>query len=591
MKKIYFLSLVLLNIALADTLSWCNSSNLNKTEHTICANDELSKLDKKLAKVYGLAKASSQSQKEWVAQRDKCGNDIECIKNSYTSRIKELENQNKTSILRNYAKKVNLQTKVWQKTYGGSDSSDIDNAFAIAPTKDGGFIVAGSTDSFGSGSFDVYLIKIDNDGNKIWQKTYGGSDRDDAFAITPTKDGGFIVAGSTNSFGSGSFDVYLIKIDNDGNKIWQKTYGGSDSDEAYAITPTKDGGFIVAGRTFSFGNGKEDVYLIKIDNNGNKIWQKTYGGSDDDEVDAITPTNNDGFIVAGYTGPFGKEDVYLIKIDNNGNKIWQKTYGGNYDDYAHAIAPTKDGGFIVAGRTFSFGSGMFDVYLIKIDNNGNKVWQKTYGGSDDDGAYAITPTNDDGFIVAGKTESFGNGEKDVYLIKIDNDGNKIWQKTYGGSNDEDEVDAITPTKDGGFIVAGRTFSFGNGKGDVYLIKIDNNGKSSSEKNLKIAPKEENSPSLSTSSEKKISINIKNCNSNYNGTTCVVYINGSLKEEIGYIYKNNYPKHYDIYYKNGGGEYYPDLNQLYTPPCNRKYNVSGISSAMYYMVKCYEIGHY
>ncbi len=308
-----------------------------------------------------------------------------------------------------------------------------------------------------------------------WQKTFGGSDDDYAEAITPTKDGGFIVAGGTGSFGNGGGDVYLIKIDKNGNKIWQKTFGGSKYDEAKAITPTKDGGFIVAGFTDSFGNGGEDVYLIKIDKDGNKIWQKTFGGSDYDEARAITPTKDGGFIVAGFTSSFGNgySDIYLIKIDKNGNKIWQKTFGGSYNNEAEAITPTKDGGFIVAGHTDSFGNGGNDVYLIKIDKNGNKIWQKTFGGSDWDRAYAITPTKDGGFIVAGYTSSFGNGGNDVYLIKIDKNGNKIWQKTFGGSK-YDEAKAITPTKDGGFIVAGYTSSFGNGGKDVYLIKIDKN---------------------------------------------------------------------------------------------------------------------
>jgi len=383
----------------------------------------------------------------------------------------------------------NAMASKWQKTFGGSYDDD---AYAITPTKDGGFIVAGDTESSDNGESDVYLIKIDKNGNKIWQKTFGGSYDATADTITPTKDGGFIVAGNTESSGNyeGDSDVYLIKIDKNGNKIWQKTFGGSDFDYADAITPTKDGGFIVAGYTESIDNGESDVYLIKIDKNGNEIWQKTFGGSDFDYADTITPTKDGGFIVAGYTESSGngEGDVYLIKIDKNGNKIWQKTFGGSDFDVANAITPTKDGGFIVAGDTKSFGNGEKDVYLIKIDKNGNKIWQKTFGGSDFDEANAITPTKDGGFIVAGDTKSFGNGGYDVYLIKIDKNGNKIWQKTFGGSY-FDKAYAITPTKDGGFIVAGDTKSFGNGGYDVYLIKIDKNGKSSSGKNLKLAPKE------------------------------------------------------------------------------------------------------
>jgi len=206
---------------------------------------------------------------------------------------------------------------------------------------------------------------------KGFEKTFGSKKYDVANAITPTKDGGFIVAGGTKSFGNGE-DAYLIKIDKDGNKIWQKTFGGKDNDWVYAITPTKDGGFIVAGITESFGNG-EDVYLIKIDKDGNKIWQKTFGGKDDDWAFAITPTKDSGFIVAGWSDSFGneKKDVYLIKIDKSGNKIWQKTFGGKDLDKANAITPTKDGGFIVAGVTGTLADGKVDAYLIKIDKDGN----------------------------------------------------------------------------------------------------------------------------------------------------------------------------------------------------------------------------
>ena len=256
---------------------------------------------------------------------------------------------------------------------------------------------------------------------KVLEQTYGGSKDDIANAITPTKDGGFIVAGWTNSFGNGKKDIYLLKIDKYGNKVWEKTYGGRGDDRAYDITPTKDGGFIVAGWTNSFGNGKKDIYLLKIDKYGNKVWEKTYGGRGDDRAYDITPTKDGGFIVAGFTYSFGngRKDIYILKIDKNGNKLWERTYGGRNSDIANSIIPTKDGGFIVAGFTYSFGNGKYDVYLIKIDKNLNKIWQKTYGRNEYEKVYDITPTKDGGFIVVGETNSFGNGRYDVYLIKIE----------------------------------------------------------------------------------------------------------------------------------------------------------------------------
>jgi len=311
--------------------------------------------------------------------------------------------------------------KVWEKTFAGKKA---DKVYAITPTKDGGFIVTGYTEKTFLNKLgnmylklrNIYLIKTDKNGNKIWQKTFGGKLDDEAYAITPTKDNGFIIAGYTESFGNGKKDLYVIKINENGNKIWQKTFGGEYKDEAYAITPTKDNRFIIAGYTASFGNGWEDVYLIKIDKDGNKIWQKTFGGRKDDEAYAITPTKNNEFIIAGATSSFNDRwgDIYIIKIDKDGNKIWQKTFGEKKDfDKANAIVSTKNG-FIVAGYT----SYSEDIYLIKIDVNGNKIWQKTFNRSKSEEAEAIVATKDNGFIIAGYRELPSNNWKSVYLIKI-----------------------------------------------------------------------------------------------------------------------------------------------------------------------------
>ncbi|ACK42564.1 lipoprotein [Dictyoglomus turgidum] len=361
--------------------------------------------------------------------------------------------------------------QVWQKTYGGSSS---DYAYSIQQTSDGGYIVAGYTWSFGAGNRDFYIIKLDSNGNKVWEKTYGGSNDDWARSIQQTSDGGYIVVGGTYSFGAGYADFYIIKLDSNGDKVWEKTYGGSENDVARSIQQTSDGGYIVAGGTSSFGAGG-DFYIIKLDSNGNKVWEKTYGGSDDDWASSIQQTSDGGYIVAGGTYSFGagSADFYIIKLDSNGDKVWEKTYGGSSWDRASSIQQTTDGGYIVAGYTNSFGAGNGDFYIIKLDSNGDKVWEKTYGGSSYDEAYSIQQTSDGGYIVAGYTESFGAGYSDFYIIKLDSNGDKVWEKTYGGSND-DEASSIQQTTDGGYIVAGGTYSFGAG-GDFYIIKTDSEG--------------------------------------------------------------------------------------------------------------------
>jgi hypothetical protein len=231
------------------------------------------------------------------------------------------------------------------------------------------------------------------------------------------------VAGWTESFGASRKDVWVVKLDGRGNVQWQKTYGGPGEDEARAIVPTSDGGYVMAGRTGSFGAGADDVWVVKLDGRGNVQWQKTYGGSGNDYAYAIAPTGDGGYVVVGRTGSFGAgaDDVWVLKLDGQGDVQWQKTYGGSGNDYAYAIAPTGDGGYVVVGQTFSFGDGYYDVWVLKLDAQGDAQWQKTYGATSGDGAYAIAPTSDGNYVVAGETQSF-EGKWDVWVLKLGADG-------------------------------------------------------------------------------------------------------------------------------------------------------------------------
>jgi arginine repressor len=256
------------------------------------------------------------------------------------------------------------------KTYGGTY---YEYAYSVQQTSDGGYIVAGWTNSFGADSTDIFLIKTDANGNIIWAKTYGGTSDDRARFVQQTSDGGYIVAGYTYFFGAASFDIFLIKTDANGNVQWAKTYGGTSYDWDYSVQQTSDGGYIVAGWTWSFGAGYDDIFLIKTDTNGNIIWAKTYGGTGYEKAFSVQQTSDGGYIVAGSTGSFGVGggDLFLIKTDANGNVIWAKTYGGTSGDVAYSVQQTSDGGYIVSGSTSSFGAGGGDIFLIKTDANGN----------------------------------------------------------------------------------------------------------------------------------------------------------------------------------------------------------------------------
>jgi uncharacterized delta-60 repeat protein len=307
-------------------------------------------------------------------------------------------------------------------------------------------------------------------------KTYGGADWELAYSVQHTSDGGYIVAGYTYSLGVDSGDIFLIKTDANGNLQWAKTYRGTDWDEAYSVQQTSDGGYIVAGWTSSFGAGGSDIFLIKTNANGNIQWAKTYGGTSYDWAYSVQQTSDGGYIVAGTTWSFGAggSDIFLIKTDANGNIQWAKTYGGTYEDYAYSVQQTSDGGYIVAGLTDSFGADYDDIFLIKTDASGNIIWAKIYRGTEWDGAFSVHQTSEGGYIVAGVTYSFSAGWSDIFLIKTNANGNVQWAKTYGGGS-FDKAYSVQQTPDGGYIVAGFTTSFGAGYYDIFLIKTDANG--------------------------------------------------------------------------------------------------------------------
>ncbi len=359
---------------------------------------------------------------------------------------------------------------IWTTTLGGADD---DWGFSVHESSDGKYIIAGYTASFGAGYYDVYLIKTHADGETLWTRVYGGGEDDRGFSIQETSDGGFIIAGITRTFGAGSYDFYLIKTDENGNALWEKTFGGTDDDWGFSVIESSDGGYIIVGSTESYGEGERDVYVIKTDVNGDTLWTKTYGGEKDDVGVSIQKTSDSGYIIAGRTTSFGSGyyDVYLIKINDDGDIQWAKTYGGTEYDGGVSVQQTSDGGYIIGGDTESYGEGERDVYLIKIDETGSVLWTKTYGGTEDDGCLSVQETSDGGYIVTGFTtlSNIPTWNSDVYLIKTDANGSALWTETYGGTK-FDIGYSVQETSDGGYIIAGATCSE-DSNNDVYLIKI------------------------------------------------------------------------------------------------------------------------
>lgn len=359
----------------------------------------------------------------------------------------------------------------WEKSFGGEGH---DEALSLFEVPGGGFVVVGITDSFGSGRSDVYVLRLDKDGNKLWEKTFGGSGEDGAFSICKAHDGGFIITGFTESVGLGASDVYLIKIDDNGNKLWERTFGGKGVDLSSFVGPTLDEGYIITGMTESFGNGDYDFYILKVDKYGNKLWERAFGGRYYDEALSALSTPDGGCVVVGVTKSLDLGDAYMIRLDKDGNKVWEKAFGGKgYEEFT-SIKALPEGGFIVVGFTESFGSGGSDIYVLKLDKDGNKIWEKTFGKKGNEAAFSVDIVKDGGYIVAGWTNSIGAGKSDVYILRLDKDGNAIWEKTFGGAED-DIAYTVRATSDGGYVVAGWSLSFGSG-GSAYVLKLDKDGK-------------------------------------------------------------------------------------------------------------------
>jgi nicotinamide riboside kinase len=257
----------------------------------------------------------------------------------------------------------------WTRTYGGSSG---EWGVSVLQTFDEGYIITGHTWSYGAGSDDVYLIKTDSLGDTIWTRTFGGTGTEWGHEVVQTSDFGYIIAGQTESFGAGMDDVYLIKTDSLGDTIWTRTYGGTEDDWGGSVYQTFDGGYVIAGGTRSYGAGSYDVYLLKTDANGDTIWTRTYGWNDWDQGNSIFQTSDLGYIITGQTYSYGagSGDIYLIKTDSLGDTLWTRTYGGTDLEWSSSVKQTSDSGYIIAGSTQSFGSGGMDVYLIKTDSLG-----------------------------------------------------------------------------------------------------------------------------------------------------------------------------------------------------------------------------
>ncbi len=370
----------------------------------------------------------------------------------------------------------------FQRTYGGTA---MDEGVSMRQTPDSGYIIAGTTTSYGSGGRDVLVIKTDAIGDTSWTRTYGGpSDNEYGFCVQVTNDAGYIVSGVASSFHDVAGDMYLIRLTSVGDTLWTRTYGGIGYEWGAYVQQTSDGGFIIAGQTPAFGAGGFDAYLVKVNANGTLAWTKTYGSSGAEFGSAVQQTADGGYILSGQTDQgAGSGDFLLLKTDAAGTVQWTKAYGVPGAEDAVTVKQTTDGGYVIGGSSENIlGPTGEDMCLIRTNAVGDTLWAKLYGGPVTDECYEVIQTPDGGFVLCGKSFSFSAaGDYDVYVVKTDAQGVVEWSKTYGGSTSSSHNEigrSIDRTIDGGYVIAGESmYGFGVGLKNMYLIKTDATGNS------------------------------------------------------------------------------------------------------------------
>ncbi|CCH54837.1 Beta-mannanase/endoglucanase A Includes: RecName: Full=Mannan endo-1,4-beta-mannosidase A [Fibrisoma limi BUZ 3] len=406
--------------------------------------------------------------------------------------------------------------KQWDKTLGGSGS---ETASLVVATTDGGYLLAGYSNSLvdgdktapNAGDYDAWLVKVDVNGNKQWDHTYGGSGYDRLSSVLATADGGFLLGGGSSSTAEGDWDYWLVKVDATGTKQWEHTFGGPGTDEITSMVAATDGSYLLAGVSESPAGrdktapnmGFVDYWIVKVDVNGNKQWDKAFGSSIWDALSSVIATADGGYLLAGHsnspvggdkTEAKGNYDYWIVKVDAMGNKQWDKAFGSSKREGLASAIATSDGGYLLAGHSDSPDGGdktapnirNYDYWLVKVNADGSKQWDKTFGGSGVDRISSAIATSDGGYLLAGYSNSPNDGDKiapnkgdiDYWLVKVDANGSKQWEQTLGSSG-ADQYPSMIATGAGNYLLLGSSNSPAgqdktdpnNGDFDYWLVKL------------------------------------------------------------------------------------------------------------------------
>ncbi|MFP4460253.1 MAG: hypothetical protein ACLFSQ_11780, partial [Candidatus Zixiibacteriota bacterium] len=366
----------------------------------------------------------------------------------------------------------------WERIYGGEL---VERTYDIETMEDDKFIIVGTEAPLTEGNGSVLLFALDEYGDTIMVRIFDFGYDDGATSITKSADGNYVLCGHTNSFGGVlDYDVLVMKFTPEGDTIWAKAIGISNTDDwGLDIETTSDDGFIVCGKTESFADtiSDEDVYLIKLDSEGDTLWTNFYRGSYNSAGYDVEIMPDGGYIICGITFAriTGTNEIFLIRTDEEGGVIWQNSYGttGNHDE-AYSMVVLGDGSIMVAGATQSWGADMFDCMIMKLDEFGSEIWTNLYGGDGQEWASEIRQLESGDFAISGWTSSHGALGNDAYFFKIDSDGVLLWEKTYGGANN-DFINSFIELEDGGFALTGYSYSYFALLADAYVIKVDSTG--------------------------------------------------------------------------------------------------------------------
>jgi len=363
----------------------------------------------------------------------------------------------------------------WNRTWGGNK---YDSCRALLIDSSDNVYLAGNTESFGAGENDMCLVKFDNSGIQLWNRTWGGNYSEYCYAIAIDSLKNIYLGGIMYNSSANDYNMCLVKFDNSGIQLWNSTWGGSQDDRAYGLVVDSSDNIYLVGETYSFGVGGSDMCIIKYNSSGVQLWNRTWGESDYEQCRAVTLDSLGNIYIAGRTdidlGSNYSYDMYLVKYDSLGVQIWNRTWGGSEYDECSAIAVELSNSIYLAGNTESFGAGENDMCLVKYDSTGVQLWNRTWGGSDYDECRDIALDSENNIYLTGDTESRWEGFDDICLVKFDNSGELQWNHTWGERFNEDSY-ALTLDSAENIYLAGITISMSSGHNDLFLAKYDNSG--------------------------------------------------------------------------------------------------------------------